>query len=66
VQVIKSYSSSAPEATEQAKNSYLDIDFYTTDGTALKTIVRSNPGDTLENGVITGKSHWNDLEDLDL
>ncbi len=61
-------SSSSPEATSQAKKTYgLDVNFYTTDGTALKTIVRSNPGIMLlENGVITAKSHWNDLEDLDL
>jgi uncharacterized membrane protein YphA (DoxX/SURF4 family) len=61
-------SSSAPEVTATANQSYkLALDFYTTDGTALKTIVRSNPGVILlENGVITGKSHWNDLEDLDL
>ena len=61
-------SSSSPEATNEAKQAYgLDFDFYTTDGTALKTMIRSNPGVVLlENGVITGKSHWNDFDDLNL
>lgn len=61
-------SSSSPEATNEAKEAYgIDLEFYTTDGTALKTMIRSNPGVVLlENGVITDKSHWNDLDDLDL
>jgi len=61
-------SSSAPQATEQATQTYgLDVEFYTTDGTALKTIIRSNPGVVLlKNGVITAKSHWNDFEGFDL
>jgi len=65
---VVALSSSSLEAMAKAKEDYkLDLDFYTTDGTALKTIVRSNPGVLLlENGVITGKSHWNDIEDLDL
>ncbi len=43
------------------------IPFYITDGTQLKTAVRSTPAVmTLEKGVITGKSHWNDFEDLSL
>lgn len=61
-------SSSAPKETNQARKTYgLNVEFYTTDGTALKTMIRSNPGAVLlKNGVITDKSHWNDLEDLDL
>ena len=60
-------SSSAPKDTNQAKKTYdLEVEFYTTDGTALKTMIRSNPGVVLlENGVITDKSHWNDFEELD-
>ncbi len=65
---IIALSSSAPESTAKANTDYkLNLDFYTTDGTALKTIVRSNPGIMLlENGVITAKSHWNDFEEIDL
>ncbi|KQC34102.1 DoxX family protein [Nonlabens sp. YIK11] len=61
-------SSSAPSETDQAKETYgLDVNFYTTDGTALKTMIRSNPGVVLvKNGVITGKSHWNDFDELNL
>lgn len=61
-------SSSAPDVIAKAIASYeWQVDFGTTDGTALKTIVRSNPGVMLlENGVITAKSHWNDFEDLGL
>ncbi|MEN8817645.1 MAG: BT_3928 family protein [Nonlabens sp.] len=45
----------------------ISIPFYTTDGTQLKTAVRSTPSVmTIENGVITGKSHWNDFEQLSL
>ncbi len=41
--------------------------FYTADETALKTIVRSVPGVILvDRGIITAKSHWNDLESLEL
>lgn len=43
----------------------LNFDFYFTDETALKTIVRSNPGVLLLNkGTIIQKVHHNDLEDL--
>jgi len=44
-----------------------DLDFYFCDQTALKTIVRSNPGVlVLNKGTITQKVHWNDIEDLKL
>lgn len=58
--------------TESEINTLLDtysieLPFYITDGTQLKTAVRSTPSVLLlEKGVITGKSHWNDFEDLDL
>ena len=52
--------------SDQIKNTYnLKFDFYFTDETALKTIVRSNPGVlVLEKGTIVQKVHYNDLEDL--
>lgn len=43
----------------------LDVEWYFSDETALKTIVRSNPGLVrLEEGTIIQKVHWNDVEDL--
>lgn len=43
----------------------LDFEFYFTDETALKTIVRSNPGVlVLEKGTIVQKVHFNDLDNL--
>ncbi len=43
----------------------LGFSFYFTDETALKTIVRSNPGVlVLENGVIMQKVHYNDFDEL--
>lgn len=45
----------------------LNFDFYFTDQTTLKTIVRSNPGILkLEKGTIVQKLHYNDLEKLTL
>lgn len=50
----------------KAKNN-LDLDFYFCDGTTLKTIERANPSYvTLENGVITDKKHWKDVNDLNI
>ncbi|PZD78039.1 BT_3928 family protein [Mesonia sp. K7] len=46
---------------------HMDIDFYFTDETAIKTIVRSNPGlVTIKKGVIIQKAHWNDANDIEL
>ncbi len=43
----------------------LDFDFYFCDETALKTIVRSNPGALkLHKGTIIQKHHFNDFEDI--
>lgn len=43
----------------------LNFDFYFTDETTLKTIVRSNPGVlVLEKGTIKQKVHYNDLDTL--
>ncbi|WP_378186819.1 BT_3928 family protein [Aquimarina sp. W85] len=59
---------SIEDQINQAKQMYgFDLDFYSVDETALKTIVRSNPGIlTLERGTIKQKLHWNDSNDLDL
>lgn len=50
------------------KDTYgFDFEFYFCDETAIKTIIRSNPGlVTLKNGTILQKLHWNDAEDLKL
>lgn len=48
-----------------AKNK-LQLDFYTSDDIALKTIVRSNPGLLLmKDGVILKKWHYNDIPDYE-
>lgn len=45
----------------------LTFDFYFCDETALKTIVRSNPGILkLQKGTIIQKLHWNDIDALKL
>ena len=45
----------------------LNFDFYQTDETALKTIVRSNPGFLIfEKGTIIQKKHWFDASDIEL
>jgi len=50
----------------QIKSTYkLNFDFYFCDETALKTIVRSNPGILkLNKGTVIQKVHWNDIDDL--
>lgn len=59
-------SASSPDQTNALIAKYkLNFDFYFTDETTLKTIVRSNPGVlVLEKGTITKKVHYNDLNDL--
>ena len=59
---------SGPEEQEQISKNYgLNFDFYFCDETALKTIIRSNPGILeLNKGTVMQKLHWNDLEDLEL
>jgi peroxiredoxin len=60
-------SASNEEWTDKIIEEYnLGFEFYFTDETTLKTIVRSNPGLlTLERGTITQKVHYNDIEDLE-
>lgn len=59
-------SASGPDQTSVLVKDYqLDMPFYFTDETTLKTIVRSNPGVLLlERGTIKQKVHHNDLENL--
>jgi hypothetical protein len=43
--------------------SVLNIPFYFCDETALKTMIRSNPGImVIHKGVVTQKLHWNDMD----
>lgn len=63
--VIGASASNAEQAKVLIDKYKLGFEFYYTDETALKTIVRSNPGVlVLEKGTITQKVHFNDLEDL--
>ena len=57
---------SGEDVQQQLKDIYkLNFDFYFCDETALKTIVRSNPGILkLSKGTVIQKLHWNDIEDL--
>ena len=61
-------SASGPQDIESLKAKHkMNIDFYFTDETAIKTIVRSNPGlVTIKKGVIIQKAHWNDANDIEL
>ncbi|MDX1333813.1 MAG: DUF6624 domain-containing protein, partial [Robiginitalea sp.] len=61
-------SASSAEETGPLREAYdLRFPFYFTDMTALKTIVRSNPGVLrLEKGTIVQKLHFNDLSDLEI
>ncbi|WP_340066037.1 BT_3928 family protein [Ascidiimonas aurantiaca] len=65
--VIGMSASSPDEAKTIKKEFELGFDFYFTDQTTLKTMVRSNPGVlTLENGTILDKKHHNDLNEISL
>ena len=59
-------SASGPDQTDKLTKEYqLNMQFYFTDETTLKTIVRSNPGVlVLEKGTIKQKVHYNDLSKL--
>ncbi|WP_461534174.1 BT_3928 family protein [Sinomicrobium sp.] len=60
-------SASGEERTASVKAQYdLNFDFYFTDETTLKTIVRSNPGIVrLHRGTIVQKLHFNDADELE-
>ncbi|WP_299780350.1 BT_3928 family protein [uncultured Formosa sp.] len=59
---------SGDEIQEKFKEEFhFNFDFYFSDETALKTIVRSNPGILiLEKGTVIQKVHWNDVDNLNL
>jgi len=61
-------SASSDELSNPIENNYgLNFDFYFTDETTLKTMVRSNPAVlVMENGTIQEKVHFNDIEKLKL
>ena len=61
-------SASGKELKEEISEKYnLDFEFYFSDETALKTIIRSNPGIVkVERGTIKQKLHWSDAEELKL
>lgn len=64
--VIGMSASSEAQKAELKKQYQLGFDFYFTDETTLKTIMRSNPGIlVLEKGTIKQKVHYNDLDDLE-
>lgn len=60
--------SSGEEDKQNIKSQYkLNFDFYLCDEKVIKTIVRANPGIVvLNNGTVTQKAHWNDIEDIDI
>jgi uncharacterized membrane protein YphA (DoxX/SURF4 family) len=62
-----SLSSSTNSEIEQIKISQqLSLNFYFTDETTLKTIIRSNPGLLLlKEGIILAKWHYNDLPEIE-
>lgn len=59
-------SASGPKQTADLVAEFgLDFNFYFTDETTLKTIIRSNPGVlVVEKGTIKQKVHYNDLDEL--
>lgn len=64
--VIGMSASNEAQTADLKKKYNLDFEFYFTDETTLKTIVRSNPGVlVLEKGTIKQKVHYNDLENLE-
>lgn len=61
-------SASDGEEVAKLKSKYgLKFDFYLADVTAIKTIIRSNPGIVkLHKGTVQQKLHWNDADNLKL
>jgi len=71
--IVKGYVVAGMTASNQdlinkvVKQYKLPFDYYTCDGTTLKTIERGNPSIiVIENGVIIDKKHWNDREQVNL
>lgn len=64
--VIGMSASNAEQSSKLIQENSLDFEFYFTDETALKTIVRSNPAIlVLEKGTIKQKLHYNDFDELE-
>lgn len=64
--VIGMSASDSTAANELRERYDLDLEFYFTDQTTLKTIIRSNPGVmTLRKGTVIQKVHYNDLDELE-
>ncbi len=65
--VIGLTASALKDMSEVREKYNLNFELYTTDETALKTILRSNPGIVkLKKGTIVEKLHWNDANKLSL
>ncbi|MTE28230.1 BT_3928 family protein [Winogradskyella ouciana] len=65
--VIGLTSSGETEKQQVKQDHNLNFDFYLCDEKVIKTIVRSNPGIViLDKGTVVDKSHWNDIEDIEL
>lgn len=65
--VIGMTASSTDETEAVVKKYQLPFDYYTCDGTTLKTIERANPSIVvLENGTIVEKKHWKDAAKVNL
>ena len=63
--VIGMSASNSEQTNKLIKDNSLNFEFYFTDETTLKTIIRSNPGVlVLEMGTIKQKVHYNDLDEL--
>ncbi len=63
--VIGMSASNEEQTSDLVKQHGLSFEFYFTDETTLKTIVRSNPGIlVLKKGTIAQKVHYNDLDEL--
>ena len=55
----------AEEASKFRKEYHVPYTFYTADGTALKTVIRSNPGLVLiKDGTVTAMWHYHQFPDL--
>jgi len=63
--LLQMSASNSEQTSALVKKYKLGFEYYFTDETALKTIVRSNPGVlVLEKGTIKQKVHYNDIDEL--
>ena len=65
-QAAAALTASGIDMQEEVKNQFgFEFDFYTCDETALKTIIRSNPGALeIKSGTIVNKWHYNDFNKI--